>query len=92
MGANRMQTSPIREARQRAGLTQLKLCAKADVSIKTLAMAERWGARAVSRDSLRKIAVVLDVPPEQLTGEDVAKQLLATLEEACLRAKPEDAR
>jgi len=68
MGANRMQTSPIREARQRAGLTQLKLCAKADLSIKTLAMAERWGPCAVSRDSLRKIGGALGISAEQLVG------------------------
>jgi transcriptional regulator with XRE-family HTH domain len=63
---DRMQPSPIREARQRAGLTQLKLCAKADLSIKTLAMAERWGALAVSRDSLRKIATAIGLSEDDL--------------------------
>lgn len=64
-----MPSNPIRDARQRAGLTQLRVCADAGLSIKTLATAERWGPRAVSHESLKKIATALRVPLEQLTAE-----------------------
>lgn len=56
--------SPVREARERAGLTREQLAVKAGVSSSTLYLAERAGL--LSEPIAAKIAVVLGVSVEEL--------------------------
>jgi len=61
--------NPIRAVRNRLGLTQVDVCAKARVAPATLRHAERWGAAAVSAESLRRIASALGVEVSELAAE-----------------------
>lgn len=63
--------SPIRAVRERAGLTQIDVCFKARVSPATLRHAEKWGASAVTEETLRKIARALGVELEELQAVEV---------------------
>jgi transcriptional regulator with XRE-family HTH domain len=56
--------SPVRAARERAGLTREKLAVRAGISSSTLYLAERAGL--VSEATLSKLAAVLGVPAEDL--------------------------
>jgi transcriptional regulator with XRE-family HTH domain len=57
-------TSPVRLARERAGLTREQLAVKAGVGSTTLYLAERAGL--ISPATAAKIAPVLGVPAEEL--------------------------
>jgi DNA-binding XRE family transcriptional regulator len=63
MRANHESTSPLRSARQRAGLTQEQLAVKAGISSTTVYLAER---DLLSETTARKLAVVLGCDPATL--------------------------
>ncbi len=56
--------SPVRRARERAGLSREQLAVKAGVSSTTLYLAERAGL--LSQNTAAKIAAVLGIPAEEL--------------------------
>ncbi|HEX9051668.1 MAG TPA: helix-turn-helix transcriptional regulator [Anaeromyxobacter sp.] len=57
-------TSPVRAARERAGLTREQLAVRAGLSSSTLYLAERAGL--LSDESATKLAKVLGVTAEEL--------------------------
>ena len=62
----------IREARQKAGLSQAALAAKTEgISSSVLGRAER-GEKELNPEQLQALAVALEVPVEALTGEAAA--------------------
>lgn len=66
MNAN-ANVSPVRAARERAGLTREQLAVRAGLSGSTLYLAERAGL--VSKRTAEKIAEVLGLPAEELRPE-----------------------
>jgi len=56
--------SPLRDARERAGLTREQLAVRAGLSSSTLYLAERAGL--VSDTTAAKLAAALGVPAEEL--------------------------
>lgn len=57
-------------ARQKAGLTQQQLCAKADLSYSTLAKVERGAIKAPSIFTIESIADVIGVTLDELMGRE----------------------
>lgn len=58
----------IQMARQKAGLTQQQLCAKADLSYSTLAKVERGAIKAPSIFTIENIADVIGITLDELVG------------------------
>ncbi len=58
----------LQMARQKAGLTQQELCAKADLSYSTLAKVERGAIKAPSIFTIESIADVIGVSLDELVG------------------------
>jgi transcriptional regulator with XRE-family HTH domain len=56
--------APVRAARERAGMTQLQLAARAAISLSTLGVAERFGA--LSQRTAERLAPVLGCRVEDL--------------------------
>lgn len=65
----------LQMARQKAGLTQQQLCAKADLSYSTLAKVERGAIKAPSIFTIESIADVIGITLDELMGRssDAAK-------------------
>ncbi len=57
-------TTPLRVARERAGLTQMALAVRANCSIQTISLAERSGY--LTPAAAQKLAPVLRVEPAEL--------------------------
>jgi DNA-binding XRE family transcriptional regulator len=61
---SKIKTSPVKSAREHAGLTQEQLAVKAGLSSTTVYLAERAGL--ITPTTAAKIAAVLGVPAEEL--------------------------
>lgn len=65
----------LQEARQKAGLTQQQLCAKADLSISTLAKIERGAIKAPSIFTVNAIAEAVGITLDEMIGLVIDKKL-----------------
>jgi len=63
----------IRAVREAKKLRQVDVCSEGPLSLATLRTAEKFGAHAVSRESLERIAKVLGVPAEDLLAGEMPR-------------------
>ncbi len=68
----------LQKARKQAGLTQQQLCQKASLSYSTLAKIERGAIKAPSIFTIKRIAAVLGISLDELTGATTAVPEVAT--------------